>query len=135
MQAIVEELATKVDELDKVFPKPGEKLVTMTEQVYRQIKAQEDDPGYIEQPASSMLQSSMISATQNNSAFFKDNRTARDMLQGSEPVPEKKMAYVALDISQQAKSDIQVYKSQAMEFQNRVTLHRKVSPLTAPPKK
>jgi hypothetical protein len=39
MQAIVEELATKVDELDKVFPKPGEKLVTMTEQVYRQIKA------------------------------------------------------------------------------------------------
>jgi hypothetical protein len=136
MQAIVEELATKVDELDKVFPKPGEKLLTMTEQVYRQIKAKEDDPGYIEQPgSSSMLQSSMISATQNNSAFVKDNRTARDMLQGSEPVPEKKMAYVALDISQQAKSDIQVYKSQAMEFQNRVTLHRKVSPLTAPPKK
>lgn len=95
MQAIVEDLATKVDELDKVFPKPGEKLVTMTEQVYRQIKAQEDDPGYIEQPTGSILQSSMISATQNNSAFFKDNRTARDMLQGSEPVPEKKMAYVA----------------------------------------
>lgn len=81
MQAIVEELATKVDELDKVFPKPGEQLITMTEQVYRQIKAQEDDPGYIERPGSSiMLQSSMISATQNNSVFVKDNRTARDML-------------------------------------------------------
>ena len=112
MQAIVEELAQKVDELDKVFPKPGEKLVTMTEQVYQQIKAQQDDFGYIERPgSSSMMQSSVMSATQNNSVFVRDNRIARDMLQGSEPVPEKKMAYLAQDILQMTKSVIQVSKS------------------------
>lgn len=53
-----------------------------------------------------MMQSSVMSATQNNSVFVRDNRIARDMLQGSEPVPEKKMAYLAQDILEMTKSVI-----------------------------